>query len=156
MNHGQAKSPLTKRQKLIQLIHIGRNKLALSDDAYRAILRGASGKNSCADMTISELEEAMKALRRAGFRVRKRLPLRPENIGQATREQLEYIKGMWELAATYKTDKALNAFIRRVAKVDDIRFLDVQGAQKVILALRAMTVKAGYDPDGIPQGTAGK
>ena len=143
-----------RRSKLIQLIHIARNKLSLTDDDYRAILLGASGKDSCSDMTVPELEQAMKAMRRAGFRVRKKLPLRPENIGEATRDQLEYIKGMWELAATYKTEKALNAFIRRVAKVDDIRFLDIQGAQKVILALRTMMVKAGYDPDGIPQGKA--
>jgi len=154
MSHGLTKNPQNRRSKLIQLIHVGRNKLALSDDAYRAILQGASGKTSCADMTIFELENAMKAIRRAGFRVYKRLPLRKEEIGEASREQLQYIKGMWELAATYKTDKALNAFIRRVAKVDDIRFLNVQSAQKVILALRAMMVKAGYDPNGVPQGVA--
>jgi len=147
-----AKNPQNRRSKLIQLIHVGRNKLALTDDAYRALLQGVSGKDSCADMTIPQLEEAMKALRRAGFRVYKKLPLRPENIGEASRDQLEYIKGMWELVAKHKTERTLNAFIRRVAKVDNIRFLDVHSAQKVILALRAMMVKAGYDPDGIPQG----
>jgi len=152
MQSGSMKNPQNKRQKLIQLIHVGKNNLALSDDAYRAILLGASGKNSCADMTIPELEKVMKAIKRAGFTFCKHLPLRKEEIGKATRDQLEYIKGMWELAAIYKTEKALNAFIRRVAKVDDIRFLDVQGAQKVILALRAMVVKAGYDPNGLPQG----
>jgi hypothetical protein len=143
-----------RRKKLIQLIHIGKAKLALTDDAYRAILRGASDKDSCADMSVPELEKAVKAMRRAGFRVQKKLPLRPENIGKATVDQLEYIKGMWELAAVYKTEKALNSFIRRVAKVDDIRFLDVKGAQKAILALRDMMVKAGYDPNGVPQGEA--
>lgn len=152
MDQGQEKNRQTRRSKLIQLIHIARGKLALTEDAYRALLQGASGKDSCSEMTIPELEDVMKAMRRTGFRVRKRLPLRPENIGEATREQLEYIKGMWELASKYKTERALNAFIRRVAKVDDIRFLDVHGAQKVILALRAMMVKAGYDPNGIPQG----
>lgn len=154
MNHGPAKNPQNTRPKLIQLIHVARNKLALTEDAYRAILLGAAGKESCADMSIPELEKVMIAIRRAGFRVHKSLPLRPENIGEATRDQLTYIKGMWELAAVYKTEKALNAFIRRVAKVSNIRFLDVQGAQKVILALRAMMVKAGYDPDGIPQWEA--
>ena len=144
-----------RRKKLIQLIHVGRGKLALTDDAYRALLQGVSGKDSCADMTVPELEDAMKAMRRAGFRVRKKLPLRSEEIGKATTDQLAYIKGMWELAATHKTDNALNAFIRRVARVDSIRFLNVRGAQKVILALRAMMVKSGYDPDGIPQGGAG-
>jgi len=154
MQSGTTKNPQTMRKKLIQLIHVAKGKLALSDDEYRAILMGASGKDSCSDMTILELEKAMKAIRRAGFRVNKRLPLRKEEIGLATKEQLLYIKGMWELAATYKTEKALDAFIRRVAKVDSIRFLDVYAAQKTILALRAMMVKAGYDPDGVPQGAA--
>lgn len=152
MKQGLEKNSQATRAKLIQLIHVARNKLALGDDAYRAILFGAAGKQSCADMSIIELEKVMKAIRRAGFKVQKRLPLRHKEIGEATREQLEYIKGMWELAAIYKTDKALNAFIRRVAKVSNIRFLDIQSAQKVILALRAMMLKAGYDPNGIPQG----
>jgi hypothetical protein len=138
-----------RRSKLIQLIHIGRNKLALTDDAYRAMLRGVSGKESCSAMTIPELDRALKAIKSAGFRVEKKLPLRDEEIGGANPDQLSYIKGMWELAARIKTEAALNAFIKRIVRVDDIRFLDVKGAQKVITALRAMMVKAGYDPDGI-------
>jgi len=156
MGQRQAKNPQGRRAKLIQLIHVGRGKLALTDDAYRALLQGVCGKDSCADMAIPELEDAMKALRRAGFRVRvqKKLPLRREDVGRATEDQLAYIKGMWELVAVHKTEKALNAFIRRVARVDSIRFLNVRGAQKVILALRDMMAKAGYNPDGIPQVNA--
>jgi len=152
MNHGQEKKPQSRRSKLIQLIHVGRSKTGITDDMYRAILFGVSGKQSCSDMTIPQLNQALKVIKNVGFVVQKKLPLRPEEIGKATGDQLHYIKGMWELVAKHKTDKALAAFIRRVAKVDDIRFLDVQGAQKVIVALRAMMVKAGYDPDGIPQG----
>jgi hypothetical protein len=136
-----------RRLKLIQLIHVGRNKLGLPDDAYRALLRGASGKESCTGMTIPELDRALKTLRAAGFRTEKKMPLKQEEIGRAKAEQLSYIKGMWELAARSKTEKALNAFIKRIAHVDDIRFLGVKEAQKVIIALRVMTAKAGYDPD---------
>ncbi|MDR3249398.1 MAG: regulatory protein GemA [Treponema sp.] len=137
-----------RRSQLIQLIHIGRTKLALPEDVYRALLLGASGKDSCTGMTIPELERTMKAIKKAGFTVQKRLPLKPGEIGEAKPEQLSYIKGMWELTARVKTEKALNSFIRRIAGVDDIRFLDVKAAQKVILALRDMMARAGYDPDG--------
>jgi hypothetical protein len=150
MGHGQTKNTRNRRQKLIQLIHIGRNNLALTDDAYRAMLRGVCGKDSCGAMTIPELDRALKAIKSAGFRVEKKMPLRDEEIGRATAAQLSYIKGMWELAARNKTEAALNAFIRRIARVDNIRFLEVGGAQAVILALRDMTARAGYDPDGIP------
>ncbi|MDR3247163.1 MAG: regulatory protein GemA [Treponema sp.] len=142
-----------RRSKLIQLIHIGRAKLALPEDAYRALLLGASGKDSCTGMTIPELERTLKAIKKAGFTVKKRLPLKPGDIGGATVEQLSYIKGMWELAARVKTEQALNSFIRRVAHVDDIRFLEVASAQKVILAIRDMLARAGYDPDGKPERT---
>ena len=152
MDHGQTGNTAGRRKKLIQLIHIGRNKLALAGDVYRALLRGVCGKESCADMTIPELNRALKAVMAAGFRVEKKMPLKKEEIGRAGAEQLSYIKGMWELVARNKTEKALNAFVKRIARVDALRFLGVKEAQKVILALRAMTVKAGYDPDGIPRG----
>ncbi|MDR0601365.1 MAG: regulatory protein GemA [Treponema sp.] len=152
MDHGQTKNTANRRLKLIQLIHIGRNKLALTDDVYRALLQGVCGKESCAAMTIPELDRTLKAVKAAGFQVEKRLPLKREEIGRARAEQLSYIKGMWELTARNKTERALNAFIKGIAHVDDIRFLDVKAAQKLITALRVMTAKAGYDPDGNPEG----
>jgi hypothetical protein len=82
----------------------------------------------------------------------KKAPPQAEEIGGANPEQLSYIKGMWELVARNKTEGALGAFIKRIARVDAVRFLGVKEAQKVITALRAMMVKAGYDPDGIPGG----
>jgi hypothetical protein len=145
------KNTAERRLKLIRLIHVGRNKLAIADDGYRALLRGVCGKESCADMTIPELDRALKAVKAAGFRVEKKMPLRKEEIGRAKAEQLSYIKGMWELAARNKTERALNAFIKRITHVENIRFLRVKDAQKVIVALRVMMVKAGYNPDGKPE-----
>jgi phage gp16-like protein len=152
MNHGQTKNPADRRVKLIRLIHTGRNKLALTDDGYRALLRGTAGKESCADMALPELERVLKALKSAGFRAEKKMPLRPAETGRAGAGQLSYIKGMWELAARNKTETALNRFIKRIAHVENIRFLGVKEAQKIIVALRVMMVKAGYDPDGKPEG----
>jgi hypothetical protein len=37
--------------------------------------------------------------------------------------------------------------IKRIGKVDNISFLKKADAQKVILALRDITEKAGYNPD---------
>jgi hypothetical protein len=151
MGQRQLKNTGERRLKLIRLIHVGRNKLAIADDGYRALLRGVCGKESCADMTIPELDRALKALKAAGFRMEKKMPLREEETGRASVLQLEYIKGMWELAARNKTETALNGFINRLVHVSHIRFLDVHSAQKVILALRDIMEKAGYNPDGIPQ-----
>lgn len=103
-------------------------------------------------MTIAELETVLGALKNAGFVVanrtgKKRMPVTERDRGYASDEQLEYIKGLWELAARVKTDVALESFVRRLIHVDALRFMDERDATKVILALRSMASKAGYDPD---------
>jgi phage gp16-like protein len=153
MDQGQAKNTENKRNKLIKLIHIGKAKMGLTDEAYRAFLEGVAGKQSCADMTGRQLEAALRAMRRNGFDNAPRR-VKPEEQGQATMAQLEYIRGLWQNCARNRSDAALLAFVNRVAHVKALRFLTVHTAQKVILALRDMSakaaakaaVKAGYAP----------
>ncbi|MDR0557353.1 MAG: hypothetical protein LBG43_05730 [Treponema sp.] len=45
-------------------------------------------------------------------------------------------------------ERSLRRLIKRIGKVDDIRFLERKNAQKLILALRDITEKAGCNPDG--------
>ena len=134
-----------KRKKLIQLIHVGKAKLGMDDDVYRAFLRGVCGKESAAAMTVRQLEQALRAMRRNGFAELRHV--KQEDKGRATLEQLDYIKGMWKKCARNTSDDALRVFVKRIAGVDGLRFLDPRLAQKVILALRDMMVKAGFDPD---------
>jgi hypothetical protein len=134
------------RKKLIQLIHIGKGKMGLTEDAYRAFLEGNCGKRSCADMTERQLAAVLRAMRRNGFEAAPRR-VRPEERGGATLEQLEYIKGMWQQCARNKNEGALLAFVNRIAGVKALRFLTVETARDVILALRDMMKKAGFDPD---------
>ena len=140
----------TKKGQLIRLIHVGRQKVGLDEEAYRALLAGTTGKTSSTELTITELEAVLKALKSLGFQVKKNTA-RAEEIGRATAEQIDYIKGLWELSARVKTEAALNRFIKRITGVPYLRWLDVKTAQKVILAVRDIAVQAGYDPDGIPE-----
>jgi len=135
-----------RRNRLVQLVHVGKATMSLSDDAYRALLEGITGKKSCADMTGRQLEAVLRAMRRSGFA---QLPerVRPEEQGTASPGQLEYVKGMWHKCARNKSDAALLAFVDRIAGVKSLRFLTAHTAQKVILALRDMMAKAGFDPD---------
>jgi phage gp16-like protein len=145
----QSETNKNRRKKLIQLIHIGKAKMALTDEGYRAFLDGACGKDSAALMTIRELESVLKAMREQGFE-QKPCRVKPEEKGGATMAQLEYIKGMWQKCARNKSDEALSAFVNRIASVKSLRFLTVATARMVILALRDMSakagVKAGFDP----------
>jgi hypothetical protein len=85
-------------------------------------------------------------MRRNGFEAAPRR-VTPQERGGATLEQLEYIKGMWQKCARNKSEAALHAFVNRIAGVWTLRFLTVHTARKVILALRDMMSKAGFDPD---------
>jgi len=152
------KSPAVnpRRKRLIQLIHVGRSKIGLADDDYRALLGGATGKSSSADMTVAELETVLQTMRKLGFVAsgsgeEKGLTVRPENVGDASPRQIYYIKGLWALASKKKSEESLRAIIKRIAGVDDIRFVPRRSASAVILALRDIAEKAGYDPDG-PEG----
>ena len=140
----------TKKGQLIRLIHVGKQKTGLTEEAYRALLEGTTGKTSSTEMTIKELEAVLKAIKGLGFQVKK-MAARAEEVGRATAEQIQYIKGLWELSARVKTEAALNRFIKRITGVPYLRWLDVKTAQKVILAVRDIAVQAGYDPDGIPE-----
>ncbi|MBO5607302.1 MAG: regulatory protein GemA [Treponema sp.] len=137
----------TDRSKLIQLIHIAKSQVGLSDEDYRAVLESTVKKSSCSDMTVFELNEVLKAMKKLGFRVKK-LETKENEIGWDTsKEQLNYIKGMWELVARDKSDRALYHFIKRITGADHSRFMGAAEAQKVILALRKMMVNAGLNPD---------
>lgn len=135
------------RIKLIQLIHIAKSQLGLSDEDYRIVLEGVAKKQSCSEMSIFELEQVMKAMKKLGFRVKK-LETKEIEIGWDTSmKQMDYIKGMWELVARDKTERALYRFIKRITGASHPRFMGAYQAQKVILALRKMMENIGLNPD---------
>ena len=145
----------TKKGQLIRLIHVAKQKIGLTEEEYRALLEGITGKTSSTKLTIAELEAVLKAFKRLGFQVKK-MAATPDDVGRATADQIQYIKGLWELSARVKTEAALNRFIKRITGVPYLQWLDVNTAQKVILAVRYIAAQAGYDPDGIPLERNGK
>lgn len=135
------------RSKIIQLIHIAKSQIGLSDEDYRAVLESTANKSSCSEMSVFELNEVLKAMKKLGFRVKK-METREEEIGWDTsRAQMDYIRGMWELVARDKSERALYRFIKRITDADHPRFMGAVEAQKVILALRKMVMNAGLNPD---------
>jgi phage gp16-like protein len=109
-----------RRKKLIQLVHVGKSQLGWDEEAYRAFLSGVCGKESAAAMSERELSAALGVMRRLGFTEKPRR-VKPEERGDASLAQLEYIKGMWAVCARNKSEGALTAFVRRIAHVDAAR-----------------------------------
>lgn len=142
---------LVGRREKLAIIHIAKKELGLDDLAYQSLLVGSAGIESASEIdSVSQFESIMVAFKILGFKRKtsKKMPLLPEEKGMATSRQLYYIKGLWELASRAKDEGSLRKIIKRIGKVDDIRFLDRSLATDVILALRDICKKAGLDPSG--------
>ena len=139
--------PIADKKAKLALVHIAKKDLALPDDAYRAILGGAAGISSAAELQFEhQFKAVMKAFENIGFKsVRQKAAnkTRPQWKDQwgGTPDQRAKIETMWKAYARNPSDQALRAFIKRIAKVDHPRFLRVDLARKVIIALEAIARK---------------
>lgn len=136
---------LAQKQWIIR-IHTAKNVLKLSDESYRAILAAANVASSTEISTWEQFDTVMACFKKLGF-VSKKVDSEPRAKNMITKKQEYYIKGLWELASKNKTESSLRALIKRIADVDDIRFLSKANASKVILALREIAKAAGFNPD---------
>ena len=141
--------PISNRKAKLSLIHLAKKSVGIPDDAYRILLDGAAGINSAAELQFEyQFNAIMKAFENLGFKSSARKNPRPKwpDTWGGTPDQRAKIEVMWKTCARNPSEKALYAFIKRVAKVDHPRFLRVELARKVIIALEIMMRKAGFDP----------
>ncbi len=155
------------QNKWMKVIHIAKKELGLSDDEYRAILWGACGCGSSREIkSWEQYKLVLAAFKTLGFRPKRgntKAPageaVSPDSTaadgarggGHITGRQEYYIRGLWKLASRRKDEQSLRAMVRRIGGVDDISFLPRRKASAVIQALRDITAKAGFNPDG-PEG----
>lgn len=131
---------------LISKIHIAKKDLGFSEERYRALLQGITGKDSCKDMTLSELDAVIKALQKEGFVVKvkkggsKRSPVNsPEQ---------KKIWAIWfslvEAGKVTNSKGGLNAFIKRQTGIESIDWIkSSEDADKVIEGLKAIQKRVG-------------
>lgn len=110
----------TNTNGLIKAIQTGRRKLGLTDEEYRALLEGVSGKRSTKELNAYQLKETLRRMREAGFH-------------SAADPQLRKIKSLWfsmydEGVVRSKTDQSIAAYIRRITRkgVNDCTVKDLQ------------------------------
>jgi hypothetical protein len=133
---------ITKKKTKIALIHVAKTETGLTDDEYRALLFGVAGITSAAELEREDqFADIMDAFKRFGFIGSKPLSHRKDSWGGTARQRAK-IEALWRLVARDNSDKALKRFIRRITHVDSPRWLNVQLAQMVILALETMKAKA--------------
>ena len=59
---------MSTKKILMAKIHIAKKDLGLDDDTYRDVLWRVTGKRSCKDMTIAQLQDVVKDMENSGFK----------------------------------------------------------------------------------------
>ncbi len=127
------------RTKLISKINVARIQCGLSDqeEAYRAMLENETGKRSLRKMTAGELLSIVRAFKARGWEEKS---TRQEKKREAS-PQAQKIYMLWQElhaagAVKDKSEKALNAFIKKRTNIDSYMWLPSHMAVTIIESLK--------------------
>lgn len=137
-------------------IHIAKKQLNMDDDTYRAVLKRSTGVSSCADMSLSQLHQAIHELKQLGFKVASRKN-GPKSRKSQTKDGYTYkrksqgdkIRALWitmaeQGAVKDPSEVALRNYIRRMTKgrFSAPQFCDPLTATRIIESLKKWQQRA--------------
>ena len=133
--------PLSNSQN--RILHVAKAKLKMPDDEYRSSLAVIADVTSSTELGQAGFEAMMGFFEWMGFNpLQKSDPNYGNRPGMASFAQIELIRVLWSewtgLALGQGDDTGLTTWVKRVFKVDSMRFLTAAQAPKVITALKAM------------------
>lgn len=74
------------KPQLIRLIHVAKTQLGMDDETYRAKLDALTGKTSCSQMSLDQLNAVYQSFKDAGFKRQfKRKAVRASRLMQKVR-----------------------------------------------------------------------
>lgn len=135
----------TPRTAMIAKLHLARRDLALTEDTYRDVLRRVTGKDSAAQLSERQLDQALREFRRLGWTPK----AARGGTGTSKQAQIRMIHGVWADICALGIDAedeaaALRAFTARQTKtlanpqgVSDPAFLTSDQANRVLEGLKA-------------------
>lgn len=129
---------ISRQQKAI--LHVAKAKLGWDDDCYRLALVRIAGVTTSSDLDQAGFEAMMGFAEYCGFRpLAKGAPRYGNRPGMATFAQLELIRELWRELHDQDAcdDEALTGWLLKYHKVSSMRFLTLDAARKVIVALKA-------------------
>lgn len=137
-----------KKTKLIQLIHVGKNKLGLDDDLYREVLESTTGKTSSKDLTIAQLDAVLDRMKRLGFDIESKEKSGVTNLANDAQSKL--IRHLWlELHNAGQirngSEQALAKFVENRVHVSALQFLSTRHADMIINHLREWCKRVGIE-----------
>ena len=141
-----------KKAKLVRLLHVAKGQLMLDDSAYRTLLANVSqGKTSSKDMSLPQLEAALKAMQAQGFVMttpKRQASPRPDLPIYHTDGQSQMIRGLWiELhcmgVVRDSSERALNNYVKKMTGIAHYGWLDTAKAGRVIEMLKQWRQRTG-------------
>lgn len=147
------------RRAKIAKIKVACKMLAIEDGAYRALLKRVTGVESCADMSVRQLDAVLDEFKALGFKAKKK---RAGGRKQADGAQAAKIRALWiglyHMGAVKDTSEhALSLFARRTCYVEDLHWIDARHADQIIRALRGWMTRLGYHhPSAVQTQTVAK
>lgn len=139
-----------------KIIHVAKRQTGLSDEQYRALLSGAAGVESAKDIkSWAQYRAVMAAFRKLGFKSPskdfQKSSKEDRQPAWLTKRQEYYIRGLWRLASRSQSEESLRSLTKRITGTEDITWCSKKSAAKLILALRDIAQKAGFNPDSAYQ-----
>lgn len=142
-----AKAPSNpRRAALIKLIQVAKRDLGrlsgLDDLAYRDILRSIGKSESLAAMTVPNMELVLAHMKSKGFVVRPKAGDRPQTINPDASK----VRALWLFLHVLgevrdPSEKALAAYVKRIAKVDDLRWAHGRVVDTLIETLKKWAMR---------------
>ena len=124
-----------QKKKMMQLVHIGKNKLGLDDGTYRAMLWQVTSKESSKDCTVAALKKVIEHMEQHGFKVTpaKKHQTKKPDAAKAKQALMDKIEALltdggypWEYA---------ESMAKHMYKVDALTFCDGRQLRGIITAL---------------------
>lgn len=131
-----------QRRSMIAKIHVAKKTLQMDEDDYRQALFERTGRTSLTECTDPQLARVLDFMKSKGFK-----PLGAK--GHASHPMARKARAIWislhKLGAVHNSsEQALEAFARRQLKCERFAWADQRQAYKLIEALKAMAVRAGW------------
>lgn len=137
-----AVQPANARLRLIKLIHVGKRELSMDEPTYRTMLQSAGKASSTSNMGVPALMAVFERMKRDGFQVRPKAGDRRQTMNP----QASKVRALWLLLHALgvvrdPSEAALASYVKRVAKVDDLRWARGEATAVLIETLKKWAMR---------------